>query len=175
MADNVRSSGDVNNVQVIGRLTADPELRHTTNGSAYCRFTVAVNRVYTSNGERRSDTSFLKCIQWGSAAEATARYGAKGRRAYIMAHVTQQDYKSRAFGDMRVINAFLEGLGDQKTVTVAKLREVMAKVPMANQQSFELTVDQLRWQDAPPTSNSTEDEAPVEEDVEELSAADVPF
>ena len=41
---------DMNNVSLIGRLTADPELKTTQNGISYCRFTVAVNR-YSKDGE----------------------------------------------------------------------------------------------------------------------------
>ena len=46
----------MNRVALIGRLTAKPELRYTQSNVATCKFTVAVNRNYTSeNGERKAD------------------------------------------------------------------------------------------------------------------------
>ena len=50
----------MNKVFLIGNLTKDPELNQTTNGIAYCRFTLAVSRTYSKDGRR--DTDFLNII-----------------------------------------------------------------------------------------------------------------
>ena len=58
----------MNNVSLIGRLTKDPELRHTQSGSPTTNFTLAVNRAFTNQqGEREAD--FINCVAWGKLAE----------------------------------------------------------------------------------------------------------
>lgn len=68
----------MNRVVIMGRLTADPELRTTQNGVSSCRFTVAVNRKFTdkSTGERQAD--FISCTAWRQTAEFICRYFKKG-------------------------------------------------------------------------------------------------
>ena len=68
----------MNKVVLIGRLTADPELRQTQSGISSCRFTVAVNRKYKNdNGEYEAD--FLTCVAWRQTAEFVSRYFTKGK------------------------------------------------------------------------------------------------
>ena len=61
-----------NRIVLIGRLTADPELRYTQNGVAFTRFTLAVNRDI--NGE----TDFINVVVWKKVAENCAKYLRKG-------------------------------------------------------------------------------------------------
>lgn len=66
----------MNSVNVIGRLTKDPELRFATgNGNAFCRFTVAVPRKYN-----KDETDFINCIAFGKTAETISQYITKGRQ-----------------------------------------------------------------------------------------------
>ena len=59
----------INKVILMGRLTADPELRQTQSGISSCRFTVAVDRRFTdkNTGERKAD--FINVIAWRQQAE----------------------------------------------------------------------------------------------------------
>ena len=68
----------MNKVILMGRLTADPELRQTQSGIASCRFTVAVNRSFAdkNTGERQAD--FINCVAWRQTAEFVSRYFKKG-------------------------------------------------------------------------------------------------
>ena len=65
----------MNQVSLVGRLTKDPELVQTSTGIPYCRFTVAVNRIY---GDKGAD--FINCIAW--RAQASGEYQ---RRAALSA------------------------------------------------------------------------------------------
>lgn len=66
----------MNSVNVIGRLTKDPELRFAAgNGNAFCRFTVAVPRKYN-----KDETDFINCIAFGKTAETISQYITKGRQ-----------------------------------------------------------------------------------------------
>lgn len=57
----------LNKTILIGRLTADPELRYTPNGVAVSNFTLAVDRAY-----KKDETDFIDCVAWRKAAEALA-------------------------------------------------------------------------------------------------------
>ena len=68
----------MNSVQHIGRLTADPELRHTQNGKGFTRFTVAVDRPVKSGEEKQAD--FINIVAWDKTAEFICKYFTKGQR-----------------------------------------------------------------------------------------------
>jgi single-strand DNA-binding protein len=67
----------INRVVLVGRLTKDPELRYTPSGVPMARFTIAVNRTFSSqSGEREAD--FIGCIAWRKQAENLANFMKKG-------------------------------------------------------------------------------------------------
>lgn len=67
----------INRVVLVGRLTKDPELKYTQTGVAVTRFTLTVNRMFSSqSGEREAD--FINCVTWRKQAENTANYLKKG-------------------------------------------------------------------------------------------------
>ena len=68
----------LNRAILMGRLTADPELRKTQNGTSVTSFTLAVNRSYTRNGEQ-PQTDFIDIVAWRSTAEFVSRYFTKGQ------------------------------------------------------------------------------------------------
>ena len=67
----------INTVTLMGRMTADAELRATTNGTRVTQFTVAVERDYVKSGEERQ-TDFINVVAWGRTAEFTTKYFHKG-------------------------------------------------------------------------------------------------
>lgn len=58
----------MNKVVLIGRLTADPELRYTQSNKAYTRFTIAVNRNF-KNESGEKDADFISAVAWDKRAE----------------------------------------------------------------------------------------------------------
>ena len=66
----------MNNITLVGRLTADPVLKQTPNGNDVVSFTVAVDR-YVKDGEKKAD--FIPCVAWRSTALFIARYFKKGQ------------------------------------------------------------------------------------------------
>lgn len=73
----------LNHIVIMGRLTRDPELRRTGNGTAVAGFTVAVDRDFPnkSTGEREAD--FIDCVAWRSTGEFVSRYFRKGSMAVV--------------------------------------------------------------------------------------------
>ena len=73
----------MNKVILMGRLTADPELRYTTNGNLpVCRFKIAVDRGYAKQGEERQ-ADFFNITAWRGTAEFCSKYFKKGMRVLI--------------------------------------------------------------------------------------------
>ncbi len=72
----------MNVICLMGRLTADPELRHTSNQIAVTSFTIAVDRRFVSQGQERQ-TDFINCVAWRQTAEFITRYFHKGNRIAV--------------------------------------------------------------------------------------------
>lgn len=72
----------LNSVIIMGRLTRDPEMRHTQNGTAVASLTLACDRDFKpKNGE--NETDFIDVVVWGKTAEFAANYFTKGRMAIV--------------------------------------------------------------------------------------------
>ena len=82
----------MNKVFLIGNLTRDPELTETPSGVAVCRFSIAVNRNYTSgDGERQTD--FFNCVAWRGLGETIARYTQKGKKVSVAGSIQLRNYE----------------------------------------------------------------------------------
>ena len=74
----------LNKVLLIGNLTADPELKYTSTGTARTKFRIAVNRQYKdSAGQLQEETAFVPIVTWGTQAENCANYLSKGRSVAV--------------------------------------------------------------------------------------------
>lgn len=81
----------MNKVILIGRLTADPELRYSSSNRAYTRFTLAVNRDYKKeNGETEAD--FISIVAWEQLAETVHKYVKKGHRICVEGRIQTGSY-----------------------------------------------------------------------------------
>lgn len=69
----------INKVILMGRLTRDPEMRHTNSGTPVTTFSIAINNGY---GEKQR-TDFVNCIAWNKTAEFVANYFTKGKMIVI--------------------------------------------------------------------------------------------
>lgn len=84
----------MNKVVLIGRLTADPDLRFTPgNGTAVSRITIAVQRRYKKEGQEEAD--FIPVVIWGKQAEATANYISKGKLIGISGRIQTRSYEAK--------------------------------------------------------------------------------
>jgi len=83
----------MNRTLLVGRLTADPELRTTPNGIATTRITVAVNRMPNANGERVAD--FINVVVWRRQAENVAKFCTKGSLVGIEGRIQSRSYDAQ--------------------------------------------------------------------------------
>ena len=81
----------MNKVILIGRLTKDPELRYAAgNGTAVCRFTVAINRQ-----SKKDETDFINCIAFGKTGETITQYFTKGSKIAITGNIRTGSYDAK--------------------------------------------------------------------------------
>lgn len=84
----------MNTVNLIGRLTKDPELRYTPSGIAICKFILAVNRDFTNqNGEREAD--FITCTTFKKTAENLVNYQKKGSQIGVVGRIQTGSYEGQ--------------------------------------------------------------------------------
>ncbi|MCM1523071.1 MAG: single-stranded DNA-binding protein [Ruminococcus sp.] len=90
----------LNKVIIMGRLTADPELRQTASGQNNCQFTVAVQRNFAGqNGDRQSD--FINVVAWRQTAEFICRYFSKGSMICVEGELRSRTYDDKRYPEVR--------------------------------------------------------------------------
>ena len=102
----------MNRVILMGRLTADPELRTTPQGTSVSRFTIAVDRRFAKEGQQQAD--FITCVAWRQTAEFVCRYFGKGRMIAVEGQLQSrswdgEDGKRQYATEVIVDNAFFTG------------------------------------------------------------------
>ena len=80
----------MNNVSLIGRMTADPELKHTQSGTACTRFNVAVDRRVKQGEEKQTD--FITVVAWQQRAEFICKYFSKGQKIALTGSIRTGSY-----------------------------------------------------------------------------------
>lgn len=84
-----------NRVILMGNLTRDPELRYLPTGQAVTTFTVAINRRYTlQSGEKREETTFVRCVAWARIAEVCAEFLTKGSPVLVEGRLQSRSWES---------------------------------------------------------------------------------
>ncbi len=84
----------MNTICLLGRLVADPELRHTQNQVPVTSFTLAVDRTYQPKGQERQ-ADFINIVAWRQTAEFVTRYFHKGQRMALTGSLQSRRYTDR--------------------------------------------------------------------------------
>ncbi len=90
----------LNKVILMGRLTADPELRQTANNVSTCRFSVAVDRNYAPKGEEKQ-TDFINVVAWRQTAEFVSKYFSKGSMIVVEGTLRTGSYTDKRYPDVK--------------------------------------------------------------------------
>ena len=105
----------LNRIILMGRLTRDPELRRTGNGTAVTSFSLAVDRDFkTQSGEKETD--FIDIVAWRNTAEFVSKYFTKGRMAVVEGRLQIRDWTDRDGGKRRSAEVVADNVyfGDSK-------------------------------------------------------------
>jgi len=85
----------LNRVLLAGRLTRDPELRYTPNGSAVCNFSLAVNRKHKDQAGRwQDDTTFINVVAWQATAENVNKFLHKGSPVMVEGRLESRSWET---------------------------------------------------------------------------------
>ena len=120
----------LNHVTIMGRLTRDPELRHTQSGTAVTSFTLAVDRDFKDKNSGETATDWISCTAWKGTAEFVTRYFQNGRMAIVEGRLQSRKYTDKDgnnrtayevvassvyFGDSKRDSDHLDKLADDAT------------------------------------------------------------
>lgn len=83
----------MNKALLVGRITTKPELRTTSSGIPFARFSVAINRPFTNNGERTAD--FINILVWRKQAENVCNFLDKGSQVAIEGRIQTGSYTDK--------------------------------------------------------------------------------
>ena len=103
----------LNHIVIMGRLTRDPELRHTGSGTAVASFRVAVERDF---GKEEKKTDFIDCVAWRHTGEFISRNFTKGRMIVVAGRLEMREWEDKE-GNKRItaeINVENTYFGDSK-------------------------------------------------------------
>ena len=136
----------MNKVFLIGRLSRDPELRHTTSGMAVCQINVAISR--RTGAGRDPETDFINVVVWDKQAENVSKYLAKGRQVAVEGRIQTRSYDNnegkRTYVTEVVANnvEFLGSAGDNNANRqVAQAEDNPFDVDMPSQEPVTTSVD----------------------------------
>jgi len=148
---------NLNKVFILGRLTADPQLRTTPSGQQVTSFGVATNRVWTDkDGNRQEEAEFHNVVVWGRQAEIAAQFLAKGSLVLIEGHLRTRNWQNNQGQNVKTTEIICERmqLGPRSFATGLKK-------PAASQEI---------------TDTPLKEELPeIEIDEEDIKAEDLPF
>ena len=91
----------LNHITLMGRLTRDPELRHTQSGVAVASFSLAVERDFSSRDGGDKQTDFIDCVAWRNTAEFVSRYFTKGQLVAVSGRLQIRDWTDKDGGKRR--------------------------------------------------------------------------
>ena len=137
---------DLNKVMLIGRLTRDPEIRTTPNGTNVASFSVATGFSWTDQqGQKKEQTEFHTIVAWTRLAEIVAEYLTKGKQAYVEGRLSTREW---------------EGQDGQKrrTTEIVASEVIFLGSPGARSESIDVPEDLGINEQKPETETDTETE-----------------
>ena len=86
---------DINSISISGRLGANCELRYTSSNNPVANLRVASGRVFSSNGDKQEETTWVRVTVWGKLAEACYKHLGKGSRVGLTGRLQQVKYTDK--------------------------------------------------------------------------------
>ena len=100
----------LNKIILMGRLTRDPELRHTQTGTAVASFSLAVDRDFKDKATGDRTTDFIDVVAWRQTGEFVSRYFTKGRMAVVEGRLQIRDWTDKDGGKRRSAEVIADGI-----------------------------------------------------------------
>ena len=121
----------MNKAILMGRLTADPEMRQTQSGVSCARFTIAVNRRF-----QKDETDFINCVAWRQTADFICKFFAKGNMIAVVGSIQTrtwegQDGKKNYATEVVADEAYFTGSKAESGVSAGNSYQSMGQTPAA--------------------------------------------
>ena len=100
----------MNHIVLMGRLTRDPELRHTQSGTAVASFTLAVDRPYSGRDSGDRQTDFIDIVAWRNTAEFVSKYFTKGQMVAVHGRLQLRDWTDKEGNKRRAAEVVAENV-----------------------------------------------------------------
>lgn len=100
----------LNKIVIMGRMTRDPELRHTQSGTAVASFTLAVDRDFKDKQTGEKGVDFIDVVAWRNTAEFVSKYFAKGRMAVAEGRLQVRDWTDKDGNKRRAAEVLAENV-----------------------------------------------------------------
>ncbi len=152
--------GDLNEVKILGNLTADPELRYTSQGTAVVNFSVATNRSFRQNDEWKDDTQYHNVVAWANLAENFTQRAHKGTRVLITGRLQTRSWEDN------------EGNKKYKTEIIADDIYLIARFEKGKSEDLP-KAKAVEESNSNQTSNTSQKDKENKEDIIEVD--DLPF
>ena len=106
----------LNHIVLMGRLTRDPELRHTGSGVAVASFALAVDRDFQSRDTQEKAVDFIDIVAWRNTAEFVSKYFSKGRMAVVSGRLQIRNWTDKEGNKRRSAEVVADNVyfGDSK-------------------------------------------------------------
>lgn len=146
----------LNQAQIIGNLTKDPEVRQTPNGNTVATFTIATNFTWKdSNGQKQEKAEFHNIVAWGKLAEICQNYLNKGQKIYIQGRLQTRDWEAE------------DGSRRYKTEIIAENMIMLSSSQGSSNNSYQAQEE--------PMPSESQSNANFENVDDEISIDDLPF
>lgn len=99
-----------NRVELIGNLTRDPEMRYTPNGATVATFSIATNRTYMVEGERKEEADFHRCVAWNKLAELCSQLLKKGNKVFVSGRLQNRSWEDQSGQTRNMTEIVLEDM-----------------------------------------------------------------
>lgn len=111
---------NLNQVNLMGNLTRDPELRVTPKGTAICQFSLAINRKWKDESQQeREEVTYVDCEAWGKSGENISKYCTKGRPLFVNGRLKLDQWEDKTTHEkrskMKVVVEQFQFLGSQQS------------------------------------------------------------
>ena len=125
---------------LMGRLTADPELKHTPNNVAVTNFTIAVDRSYAKAGEARQ-TDFIDIVAWRSTAEFICKYFRKGQMIALQGSIQTRSYTDKQGNKRKAFEVVADGVHFCGSKSEEKTSDTAYAAPQEAPEHIDVTDD----------------------------------
>lgn len=156
---------NLNKVQLIGRLTRDPEIRTTPSGQTVATVGLATNRTWKDKmGQKQEKTEFHNIVVWGRTAEIVGQYLTKGQEAYFEGRLETRSYTGKDGVERRITEVIAENMqmGSRPQGGESYSRTAPAAAASVQTKKPEPVAEEI------PTIN-------LDEEQDEVKIEDVPF